>query len=245
MSSMKKSKRKKKDRIIDTVLVVVIILLVAGTAASLFLKLQASNDLKNENETVAENRDDFDKLRAINPEVVAWITIDNTSIDFPVLQTTNNSKYLNTNVYGEPAVSGAIFMDYRCSADLSDQYTLIYGHHMRDGNMFSNIDKFKNEKFFESYRTGSFNLPMSQYELRTLSYLEADCRDADFYEPERWTKDNLQSLMSTILAKSIHFSPETAALVEQDPKCKIIVLSTCTAHDENLRSVLVLVASEK
>ena len=83
----------------------------------------------------------------ITEDMVAWITIDGTNIDYPVMQAADNMKYLNLNPYGEYSLSGSIFLDSRNSADFSDDYSILYGHHMEYGVMFGALDEFLDEKY--------------------------------------------------------------------------------------------------
>ena len=67
---------------------------------------------------------------ARNPEVVAWLTLEDTGVDYPVTQGKNNQKYINTSALGEFSLSGAIFADARNAPDFSDTLTILYGHNM-------------------------------------------------------------------------------------------------------------------
>ena len=77
-----------------------------------------------------ENGPTFEELRAVNPDVCGWVTLDGTQIDYPVLQGENNLTYINTDVYGEFALAGSIFLDSGCDRTFHGPYFLIYGHHM-------------------------------------------------------------------------------------------------------------------
>ena len=92
--------------------------------------------------------------KEFSDDLVSWITIDDTNIDYPVMQGENNSVYLNIDPYGEYSLSGSIFLDSRNSSDFTDPYSLLYGHHMDNGFMFGALDEFENENYFNSHRTG-------------------------------------------------------------------------------------------
>ena len=91
----------------------------------------------------------LDELRQINPDIRAWLTVDNTGIDYPVVQGADNLYYMSRDVFGESSLAGSIFLDSRNSPDLSDRYFIIYGHHMEKGLMFGDLDKFLDPAFFE------------------------------------------------------------------------------------------------
>ena len=92
---------------------------------------------------------DFSALQAVNPDVCGWIAMDNTEIDYPILQGSTNHIYVNTDVYGNFSLAGSIFLDSRNERDFTDAYSLLYGHHMEDHKMFGDLDLYKEKKFFE------------------------------------------------------------------------------------------------
>ena len=94
-------------------------------------------------------------LQAINPDVCAWITVDGTNIDYPVLHSGDNTRYLNNDLYGRYSLAGSIFLDYRNTPDFSDPYSILYGHHMDGGAMFGDVLDFENGDFFASHETGT------------------------------------------------------------------------------------------
>lgn len=101
----------------------------------------------------------FDELLAINPDVCAWITMDNTAIDHVVLQGETNLTYINTDAYKRFALAGSIFLDSRCDPTFADDYSLFYGHHMVNHGMFGDLDLYKDAKFFEENNTGTLMTP--------------------------------------------------------------------------------------
>lgn len=87
-------------------------------------------------------------LQELSEDAVAWLTVDNTKIDYPVMQGKNNDEYINKDPFGNFSLSGSIFLDSRNSADFSDPYSILYGHHMEYGAMFGALDDFKRKKLF-------------------------------------------------------------------------------------------------
>ena len=90
---------------------------------------------------------DWEALRAINPDIVGWIVLDGTPIDYPIVRGRDNDMYLHQTFTGERNVSGAIFMDYRNAPDFSDPFTLIHGHNMQNGSMFAGLHDFMGTSF--------------------------------------------------------------------------------------------------
>lgn len=90
---------------------------------------------------------DFKALKKINPDIVAWIRIPDTSIDYPVVQGNDDSYYLTHTFKKTEHVAGAIFLDSDNNADFSDDKNIIYGHNMKDGSMFRGLRNFLGDKF--------------------------------------------------------------------------------------------------
>ncbi len=90
---------------------------------------------------------DFDGLRAINEDIVAWIQIPGIGVDYPVVQGKDNEHYLHYTFDGKANKAGSIFLDYRNRADFTDRKVILYGHNMKDGSMFSNLKKYQDASF--------------------------------------------------------------------------------------------------
>ena len=94
---------------------------------------------------------DWAALEAQNPDVVAWVQIPDTDVDYPVVQTTDNDFYLDHNFAKEPSSFGCIFLDCDCAADFSDQNSILYGHHMRNGSMFKVLIDYEDPEFLAGH----------------------------------------------------------------------------------------------
>ncbi len=90
---------------------------------------------------------DFDGLRAINKDIVAWIQIPGIGVDYPVVQGKDNDHYLHYTFDGKANKAGSIFLDYRNRKDFTDSKVILYGHNMKDGSMFSNLKKYQDTGF--------------------------------------------------------------------------------------------------
>lgn len=93
---------------------------------------------------------DFDALTKDYPNAVAWIHFDSDelAIDYPVIKGDDNEFYLRHDLNGDYSLNGTIFLDYRNNSLADDLHTLVYGHNMLDGSMFSNLSKFTDESFY-------------------------------------------------------------------------------------------------
>ena len=97
-------------------------------------------------------------LRELPQDAKAWLNVDGTKINCPIMQGETNNDYLNVNPYGEYSLTGSVFMDFANSPDFTDDYTLLYGHHMSDGYMFGALDSFLDEEYFNAHRKGTLTV---------------------------------------------------------------------------------------
>ena len=124
---------------------------------------------------------DFDELLAMNPDTVAWLTLDGTHIDHPVVQGKDNFEYLDRAFEGEYYAGGTIFLDCKSSRDLSDKYSIIHGHHMAGGAMFGDLEKYLDRSFFTEHYSGTLLTPTYDYDLRIIAIGEFDAYDQAIY----------------------------------------------------------------
>ncbi len=182
----------------------------------------------------------FEELMAINSDVCAWVTLDNTRIDYPVLQGSTNLTYINRDVYGKFALAGSIFLDTRNKHDFSDAYSLLYGHHMENGGMFGDLDLYKDQAFFEENATGKLILPDRTYSLEIFACLMADAGENAIFDPEQHKSD-----ISTVLAyardNSVRVRGEVIDTIEQMNEPKILALSTCSTEFTDARTIVLAV----
>ena len=92
---------------------------------------------------------DFAVLDSQNPDVVAWIQIPGTQINYPVVQGKDNDYYLHRDLNGQKSTAGTIFLDYADQADFSSLHNVLYGHHMKNGSMFKDISRYKDQGYFD------------------------------------------------------------------------------------------------
>ncbi|MBQ6525079.1 MAG: class B sortase [Clostridia bacterium] len=99
-----------------------------------------------------EETKSFEEFRAMNNDVIGWLTIYDTTIDYPVVRSPkSNDDYLSKNPEGDWEGSGSLFLDHNNKADFSDFNTIIFGHHMAGPAMFGEIDEFLNKDFFDKH----------------------------------------------------------------------------------------------
>jgi len=120
---------------------------------------------------------DFKALKKMNPDIVAWIRIPDTSIDYPVVQGNDDSYYLTHTFKKTEHVAGAIFLDSDNNADFSDDKNIIYGHNMKDGSMFQGLHKYESESYLQEHNKVYLYLPDGEaltYTVIKCGYVKAD-----------------------------------------------------------------------
>lgn len=172
------------------------------------------------------------ELQALNPDVCGWLTIDGTHIDYPLVQGATNMDYINRDVYGEFSLSGAVFLDSRSAADLSDLYTVVYGHHIDNGAMFSDVTRFAEAEFFAAHPEGSFSLPDGAYKIEVFACLQTDAYDAAVYTPEQY-ETGTAALLAEIDVRAVQRRD-----IGVTPQDKLLALSTCADAETNGRVVV-------
>lgn len=183
----------------------------------------------------------FEELRAINPDVCAWVTLDGTEIDYPVLQGADNLEYINKDVYGKFSMSGSIFLDTSCSNTFNEKYALLYGHHMANDKMFGDLDLYEEEQFFNQNTTGTLILPDRSYRLEIFACLRVSSSDGNIFTPSTWQQDN-SGLVTYARTNSMHLHEETAAKIgTSEEYSQILALSTCSSEYTDARTVLLAV----
>lgn len=176
---------------------------------------------------------DFEALREINPNIVAWIHLEGTPISYPVVQGQDNEFYLNHLFDGTRNAAGTLFVDSRNAPDFTDRNTIIYGHNMRDGSMFAVLEEFSSQEFFEQNSRMFLLTPEGSY----LIYLFAGYRAnvhanswqrsfADADEFEKWIRE---------AKRQSDFTSE----VEVTESDLVVTLSTCSYAFYNARYVVV------
>lgn len=166
-------------------------------------------------------RPGFEGLLAQNDEVVGWITIDDTKIDYPVVQTDDNWTYLNRNFYKEETRAGSIFMDYRNDIADDNKNIILYGHRTKDGTMFQHLTKYLEADFVETHDSFIFDTLYTQYEAEIFAVYQT-MTDFDYIRTDFSEENSFTSFIE--MAKDTSYINRD---VEVDNDDIILTLSTC------------------
>ena len=177
---------------------------------------------------------DFASLWEINKDVYAWISIPGTIIDYPVLQHENdNSYYLNYTIDGIEGYPGSIYTEKVNKKDFSDNNTVIYGHNMRNGTMFTDLHKFRDSEFFAANDTVYIYTPEKQFTYKIFAaYLYDDrhlTNSFDFSDSEIYS-DYLDQIL-TMDSEDILLRKDISVTTSD----KIITLITCIREQPEKR----------
>lgn len=176
---------------------------------------------------------DFSGLMAQNSDVAAWISIENTGIDYPILQASDNDYYLRRTIELKYNNSGSIFMDYRSNADFKDFLSIIYGHHSYKGIMFTELDNFKDKSYFDSHSIGYLYTPNATYCLEIVAHAITESM-SDFYKYSFASQSEKQAYLDMV--------EENATYLKKDQIFSIndhfVLLSTCSQQYDTARTVI-------
>lgn len=174
----------------------------------------------------------FSDLKKINNEVVAWLIVDGTNINYPIVKTSDNSYYLDHDINKMSTINGWTFMDYRNNSDMSDNNTIFYGHNLFNKTAFGSISNLFTNGWYNSSNHKIIVLTESgkyMYEIFSIYYSEPD---SSYLKNNYSNREHYQEFLNNIIGKSQrNFSVEVTA------DDNIITLSTCT-DDNNGRKVI-------
>lgn len=182
---------------------------------------------------------DFAPLLETNQDVVGWLYVEDTKINYPILLGEDNRQYISTMIDGSQNPAGSIFMDYHNTADFSDRHTILYGHNMQNGTMFADITKYRNQEYYDSHPLGLVVTPEGNFRFEIVSAYIASLADSAWQLEFVDDADALEWLTA-----SMEKAPFASRYVPA-PGDRIITLSTCSYEFDDARFVLVGVLLEE
>lgn len=181
----------------------------------------------------AGNQPTLDELRKVNPDVCGWGTIEDTHIDYPIVQGDTDLEYINKDINGEFSFSGSIFLSSQNRPDFSDPYNILYGHHIANGGMFGDVVEFREPVYFEKHKSGSLHTLDKSYEIHIFACVEADAYDYMIYETNMDKSGGMKDVLSYIKEHAVQYRD-----IGVTAKDSIVALSTCAEAKTNGRVVL-------
>ena len=189
---------------------------------------------------IPEVLDEYKNLYNSNKRLIGWLKIDDTKIDYPVMQTTNNEYFLNHNFNQQSDRNGELLLDKDCDVLEPSTNLIIYGHHMKSGNMFGTLDKYSSEEFYKEhpviqfdsiYEKGTYEV---MYVFRSKIYSEEDVVFKYYQFIDAGSEQEFNSNMQEMASMSLYDTGVTASYGD-----RLLTLSTCDYYVDDGRFVVV------
>lgn len=198
------------------------------------------NYTNEEDREIPEVLDEYKNLLKKNKKLIGWVKIDDTYIDYPVMQTSDNEYYLDHNLNQEYDKNGSIFMDKDCDVIKPSTNFILYGHHMQSGKMFGDLDKYSNRSYYEKHKYIEFDTIYEKgvyevmYVFRSRVYSEQDVVFKYYQFIDAMSEVEFNSNMKEMAAMSLYDTGVTASYGD-----RLLTLSTCDYQEKNGRFVVV------
>ena len=189
---------------------------------------------------IPEILDEYKNLVIKNKRLIGWVKIDDTKIDYPVMQTTNNEYYLDHNLNQEYDKNGSIFMDKDCDVLKPSTNLILYGHHMKSGKMFGGLDKYSDEEYYKKHKYIDFDTIYEKgiyeimYVFRSRVYSAEEVVFKYYQFIDAVSEAEFDSNMNEMAAISLYDTGVTASYGD-----RLLTLSTCDYQEKNGRFVVV------
>lgn len=181
---------------------------------------------------------DWEGLRAINDEVIAWLQVPGTQINYPIYQADNNDRYLRNTATGEYSIGGQLFNDYECTRPgMVDQLTLTYGHHMFDGSMFQTIAEMDEQQNFDAINLVWYVTDLKAYQLEPLLvyYTTPDDQDVRIFNWD--STEEFHKYLNKLLDKAVTKRADAEERIKNTDR--VLALITCNYYDNYGRTILI------
>lgn len=197
-------------------------------------------DESGEEEIILTVLDEYKTLYNKNRSLIGWLKIDDTNIDYPVMQSPDPNYYLTHNFNQEHDNNGSIFLDPDCDIVHRNTNLILYGHHMRSGKMFGSLDSYSSEAFYEEHKYITFDTIYEKgtyevmYVFRSRIYNEDEIVFKYYQFIDVDSEQEFYSNMNEMAEMSLYDTGVTAVYGD-----KLLTLSTCDYREENGRFVVV------
>lgn len=176
---------------------------------------------------------DFKALSEVNPDIVGWIYYEDTLINYPIVQGSDNDYYLHITFEQSWAIAGTLFVDAVTEKPFKQFNTIVYGHHMKDGSMFGDFVKLKDKKYCEKHPQLELITPEGKYHLIICAFLNQPS-DSEIYTTNIKSDSGKQEYIDRIISLADYTTGE-----EMTIDSKLVVLSTCAYEYQNARYMVI------
>lgn len=200
------------------------------------IKIIAEENNTDKNETSQNNNINMQKLYNINNDIVAWIQIENSNIDYPVMQTKENPNYyLRKNFYKQYSYLGTPYLAENCTLNTSDNL-IVYGHHINNAKMFGELENYKSEKYYSNHKFIKFYTleEYREYEIIAVFKTIANTGFKYYNFINAQNKDEFDTFINRCKELSFFYIENTAIYGDS-----LLTLSTCDYSSKNARLVII------
>lgn len=176
---------------------------------------------------------DFAGLQAVNPDILGWIYSAGTPINYPVVQGDTNETYLYRMVDGTENRCGSIFLDCGNDRDLQDSNSVIHGHNMNNGSMFSELKKYAKQEYYDQHTGIWLVTPNQTYSIQIFAAFVTDV-ESEVWKQTFSSEEDFTAWKSDMAKKSFFKSKVYPAAGE-----KVVTLSTCSYEFDNAHFVVI------
>lgn len=184
---------------------------------------------------------EFEDLYAENSDMVGWISIPDTDINYPVMQTFGDEDfYIDHDFYGAKDSNGTIFVDSRCDIVNEPSNTILYGHNMRSGMMFGSLKKYQKKDYFDEHRYVYFDTIYEHrmYQVVAVCLSKVSFQDETGFRYYNYINGSNHTEFTEFYENISNLNVQEGA-VELSPGDKILTLSTCNSYTEDGRLFIV------
>ncbi len=246
-----KSKSQKKLSKLELIIILILLIILIYSASRLFTWIYdnySANNLKNElsqyidttSNNHTDNKDnintlsvDFESLEKINKDVVGWIKVNNTDINYPVVKYKDNEYYLNRDFKNFKNSSGAIFLDYKNDINNLSKNNVIYGHNRLDNSMFGSLKKILNKNWYENENNKIIYIYTKNSILSWQVFSVYKIPNETYYITTSFKNNEFLEFLKTIKERSIYDFGIDVNIYDN-----ILTLSTCYGYNDSQRVVL-------
>lgn len=176
----------------------------------------------------------FEELQKINPDIIGWIRVNDTNINYPMLQAEDDDTYMNTDAEGKYSLSGSIFLHCANKPDFSDFNNMIYGHHMEKHKMFGDVGMFTDKTYFEKHPYGNLFFDGKDHGVEFYALIQADAYNERIFSICPDDPKAKQAYLQEILDNALY--KRNFEITQND---HLVLLITCTSEMTNGRNILV------
>ena len=205
----------------------------AGTYDGLAEHVEVPEDDNTGTESAGEDSSvilptvDFEALWETGPDIIGWLTLPDTTINYPVTQTDDNEYYLHHLYDGTYNKTGCLFADYENKEDFSNRNTIIYGHNMRDGSMFATLNEYDEQNYYDGHPQMYLVTPDGGYVVEIFTAFVAKTSESGS-DTSPWRLDWKDDGAYTTWLNAMKERSVVECDVAVTSSDKVLTLSTCT-----------------